>query len=76
MSKRGDNSVVKRRLQVMIAEMNGEPELPLGDDFDPETGEVFEGAGRREMPGFKYGKLWIPLHKLYGCCRIPFKFVL
>ena len=38
------NAVVKRRLQVMIAEMNGEPELPLGDDFDPETGEVFEGG--------------------------------
>ena len=36
--------MVKRRLQVMIAEMNGEPELPLGDDFDPETGEVFEGG--------------------------------
>lgn len=30
-SKRGENAVVKRRLQVMIAEMSGEPELPLDD---------------------------------------------
>lgn len=41
-SKRGENAVVKRRLQVMIAEMKGEPELPFEEDFDPETGEVFE----------------------------------
>lgn len=44
-SKRGDNALVKRRLQVMLAEMGGEPELSLGEDFDPETGEVF-GGGR------------------------------
>ena len=43
-SKGGENAVIKRRLQVMIAEQRGEPELPLGDDFDPETGEVFEKA--------------------------------
>lgn len=40
-SKTGENAVIKRRLQVMLAEMRGEPELPLGDDFDPETGEVY-----------------------------------
>lgn len=40
-SKRGENAMVKRRLQVMIAEMSGEPELPLEEDFDPETGEVY-----------------------------------
>ena len=43
-SKGGENAMIKRRLQVMIAEQRGEPELPLGDDFDPETGEVFEKA--------------------------------
>ena len=43
-SKGGENAVIKRRLQVMIAEQRGEPELPLGDDFDPETGEVFGRA--------------------------------
>lgn len=31
-SKRGENAVVKRRLQVMIAEMSGEPQLPFDDD--------------------------------------------
>jgi hypothetical protein len=40
-SKSGENGTVKRRLQVMIREMQGEPELPLGEDYDPETGEVF-----------------------------------
>lgn len=40
-SKSGDNGAVKRRLQVMIREMQGEPELPLNEDFDPETGEIF-----------------------------------
>lgn len=39
-SKRGENALVKRRLQVMIAEVSGEPELPFEEDFDPETGEV------------------------------------
>jgi hypothetical protein len=42
-SKRGDNAVVKRRLQVMLAEMSGEPEMALEQEFDPETGEVFTG---------------------------------
>lgn len=40
-SKRGENAVVKRRLQVMLAEARGEPELPFQEDFDPGTGEVF-----------------------------------
>lgn len=40
-SKNGENAVVKRRLQVMIAEMRGEPQLPFDNGFDPETGEVF-----------------------------------
>jgi len=45
-SKSGENALVKRRLQVMIREQMGEPELPLGDDFDPETGEVLNpGSG-------------------------------
>ena len=39
-SKSGENGTVKRRLQVMIREQMGEPELPL--EFDPETGEVHE----------------------------------
>ena len=39
-SKRGENVSIKRRIQVMIAEQRGEPELPLGDEFDLETGEV------------------------------------
>ena len=42
-SKRGDNSVVKRRLQVMIAEMNGSQSCPLRR-FDLETGEAFRGG--------------------------------
>jgi DNA-binding Lrp family transcriptional regulator len=44
-SKRGENAIVKRRLQVMIAEMNGEPELPFTEDYDPETGEVYAAEG-------------------------------
>lgn len=39
-SKSGENGAVKRRLQVMIREQMGEPELPL--EFDPETGEIHE----------------------------------
>lgn len=38
-SKNGENALVKRRLQVMIREQMGEPELP-GLDYDSETGEV------------------------------------
>ena len=38
--KKGENATVKRRLQVMLREQAGEPELPL--DHDPETGEVYE----------------------------------
>lgn len=37
-SKSGENTTVKRRLQVMIREQAGEPELPL--EFNPETGEI------------------------------------
>lgn len=45
-SKSGDNTTVRRRLQVMIREFEGAPELPLEEpqndfSFDPETGEVF-----------------------------------
>jgi DNA-binding transcriptional regulator YhcF (GntR family) len=44
-SKNGENALVKRRLQVMIREQMGEPELP-GLDYDPETGEVLNpGSG-------------------------------
>lgn len=39
-SKGGENAPIMRRLQVMISEMRGEPELAL-EPFDPETGEVF-----------------------------------
>jgi hypothetical protein len=38
--KSAQSAQIKRRLQVMMKERMGEPELPLGDDFDPETGEV------------------------------------
>ena len=31
---------IKRRMQVMMKERMGEPELPLGETLDPETGEV------------------------------------
>ena len=31
---------IKRRMQVMMKERIGEPELPLDDLVDPETGEV------------------------------------
>lgn len=40
--KSAQSDQIKRRLQVMMKERMGEPELPLGDDFDPETGEVFK----------------------------------
>lgn len=40
-SKSGDNANVKRRIQVLIAEQRGEPELPL-EEYDPETGEVYD----------------------------------
>jgi len=43
-AKGGENATVKRRLQVMISEMQGQPELPLepeAEAFDPETGEVY-----------------------------------
>lgn len=33
-AKSGENATVKRRLQVMISEMRGEPQLPLGDVED------------------------------------------
>lgn len=40
-SKGGENASIKRRIQVMIAEQPGEPELPFdGLGYDPETGEV------------------------------------
>lgn len=40
-SKAGENANIKRRIQVMIAEQRGEPELPFdGLGYDPETGEV------------------------------------
>lgn len=40
-SKGGENASIKRRIQVMIAEQRGEPELPFdGLGYDPETGEV------------------------------------
>ncbi len=38
-AKGREASVVKRKLQVMLREQAGEPELPL---FDPETGEVYD----------------------------------
>ena len=38
--KNGQNALVKRRLQMMLREQTGEPELQLEQDFDPETGEV------------------------------------
>lgn len=38
--KSAQSAQIKRRLQVMMKERMGEPELPLGDDFDPETGEI------------------------------------
>ena len=38
--KNGQNALVKRRLQMMLRERTGEPELQLEQDFDPETGEV------------------------------------
>lgn len=40
--KGGVNATVKRRLQVMIREQMGEPELPFDVDYDPDTGEVHE----------------------------------
>lgn len=44
--KGGENALVKRRLQMMIREQAGEPELPLPEPgerpFDPETGEVYD----------------------------------
>ena len=39
-SKRGENALVKRRLQVMLAEMGDEPEQSAEQDWDPETGEI------------------------------------
>lgn len=45
-SKGGENASIKRRIQVMIAEQRGEPELPLSDEFDPETGEILTSGYR------------------------------
>lgn len=44
--KRSDreNGTVKRRLQMMLREERGEPELDLEEGYDPETGEVRDGS--------------------------------
>jgi DNA-binding Lrp family transcriptional regulator len=39
-SKGGENASIKRRIQVLISEQQGAPELPF-DDYDLETGEVY-----------------------------------
>ena len=39
---------IKRRMQIMMKERMGEPELPLEEGFDPETGEVY-GAEAGEV---------------------------
>ena len=46
--KNGQNALVKRRLQMMLREQTGEPELQLEQDFDPETGRF----GHRKMLEF------------------------
>lgn len=38
---------IKRKMQLMLKERAGEPELPGLDDFDPETGEVFTSPDRQ-----------------------------
>lgn len=38
---------IKRKMQLMLKERAGKPELPGLDDFDPETGEVFTSPDRQ-----------------------------
>jgi DNA-binding Lrp family transcriptional regulator len=39
----GEADLIERRLSVLLRESQGEPELPLEDEIDPETGEVLNG---------------------------------
>lgn len=49
-AKGGENALIKRRLQVMISEMRGEPSVALEDEADDDARDYINPADMAAMP--------------------------